>query len=278
MAFYDEYYMFSYQLTDDQWTKLPILPYRYGVPINIDNQLSYTGGQDPSIGRSTNKVITLEDNKWTAKYHNMIVARLKHAAVTYQHYVIVAGGEGEDGSTLDTIEVFNCNNYQWTIVSTYLPQPMKAINATTCNQSFVIAGYNGADNSSYNGTYIITMDSLLEHQQSLTSSTSEDGYKWSELFHTPYFISTIVPNTSPPVLTGGHDEQGKTVNDIFLYDDSSDSWRAVELSPITCAGATVATIDNIIIIAGGFTDGSSMEAINATTLTSVVLGRLELCD
>ena len=67
--------MFSYQLTDDQWTKLPILPYRYGEPINIDNQLSYTGGRDPSTVRPTNKVITLEDNKWTIKYHNMMVAR-----------------------------------------------------------------------------------------------------------------------------------------------------------------------------------------------------------
>jgi len=158
----DDFYMFSYQLTDDQWTKLPILPYRYGVPINIDNQLSYTGGYNPSTGRPTNKVITLEDNKWTTKYHNMIVARKHHAAVTYQHYIIVAGGDGEDWSLLDTIEVFNCNNYQWTVVSTHLPKPMKFINATTCNQSLFIAGYVGVNNMDYNGTFIITMDSLLD--------------------------------------------------------------------------------------------------------------------
>ena len=274
----DEYYIFSYQLTDDQWTKLPILPYCYGVPINIDNQLSYIGGYDPSTGLATNKVITLEDNKWTKKYHNMIVARQHHAAVTYQHYIIVAGGVGEDESTLDTIEVFNCNNYQWTIVSTHLPQPMKVINATTCNQSFIIAGYVGADDRSHNGTFIITMDSLLEHQQSITSSTSEDDNKWNQLCYIPYYDSTIVPNTFPPVIIGGEDQQSKTVNKISLYDDSSDSWRTIEISPITCGRATVATINNIIIIAGGYTDSSSLEATIATTLTSVVLGQLELCD
>ena len=274
----DEYYIFSYQLTDDQWTKLSILPHCYGVPINIDNQLSYIGGLDPSTGTSTNKVITLEDNKWTTKYHNMIVARCYHAAVTYQHYIIVAGGEGEDWSTLDTIEVFNCSNYQWTIVSTYLPRPMKLINASTCNQFFIIAGYEGADNSSYCGTFIITMDSLLEHQQSHTSSTSESDNKWSELFPTPHYNSTIVPYTSPPVIIGGEDQHSKMVNKISLYDDSSDSWSPIEISPITCTGATVATINNIIIIAGGYTDGSSFEATNATTLTSVVLGQLELCN
>ena len=273
----DNYYMFSYQLTDDQWTKLPILPYRYGVPINIDNQLSYTGGYNPSTARSTNKVITLKDNKWTTKYHNMMVARCNHAAVKYQHYIIVAGGVGKNWSTLDTIEVFNCNNYQWTIVSTHLPQPMKYINATTCNQSFIITGYDGADGRSYNATFIITMDSLLEHQQSLNSSTSQNDNKWSQLYDTPYHESTIVPNTSPPVIIGG-DKQGKTFNDICLYDDSSDSWRTVELLPTTCARATVATINNIIIIAGGYTDASSLEALNATSLTSVVLGQLQLCD
>ena len=264
-------------MTDDQWTKLPILPYYYGVPINIDNQLSYIGGFDPSTTRSTNKVITLEDNKWTTKYHNMIVARQHHTAVTYQHYIIVAGGEGEDRSILDTIEVFNCNNYQWTVVSTHLPHPMKYINATTCNQSLIIAGYNSADNRSHNGTFIITMDSLLEHQQSLNSSTSQDDNKWSQLCRTPYYKSTVVPNTSPPVIIGGS-KQKKTFGDICLYDDSSNSWRTIELLPTTCARATVATVNNIIFIAGGYTDNSSLEAINAITLTSVVLGQLQLCD
>ena len=273
----DDYYIFSYKLTDDQWKRLPILPYCYGVPTNISNNITFIGGYDPSTSGSTNKVITLEDNKWTTKYPNMMVARLYHAAVIYQHYVIVAGGVGEDWSILDTIEMFNCNNYQWAIVSTHLPQPMKYINATTCNQSFIIAGYEGADGRGYSGTFIIAMDILLEHQQSLTSSTGEDDNKWSQLCPTPYWNTTIVPNTSPPVIIGG-DKQGKTVNNISLYDDSSNSWRTVGSLPFSVARATVATINNTIIIAGGVTDGSSFEAINATTLDSVVLGQLELCD
>ena len=276
----DDYLMFSYKLIDDQWRMLPILPQCSGVPTNINNDISYIGGYDPSTKRSTNKVITLLNNQWTIQYPNMTTSRRHHAAVTYEHYTIVAGGKGEDGSTLDTIEVFNCNNYQWTILSTPLPQPMKFINATTCNQSFIIAGYVGADGYSKNGTFIITMDSLVgtEQEDSLTSSTSEHDNKWSQLFHTPYFNTTIVPNTTPPVIIGGEDQQGKTVNNISLYDDSSNSWKTVSSLPISCARATVATINNIMIVAGGYTDGSTIEAIRATTLTSVVLGQLELCD
>ena len=121
------------------------------------------------------------------------------------------------------------------------------------------------------------MDSLIEHQQSPTSSTSEDDNKWSRICHTPCWNTTIVPNTSPPVIIGGS-KQGKTVNNISLYDESSDSWRTVGSLPFNVAGATVATINNIIIIAGGYTDCGSLEAVNATTLNSVVLRQLELCD
>ena len=271
----DGYYMFSYKLIDDQWMRLPLLPQAAGVPTNINNQLCYIGGYDYSTSRSTNKVITFEHDQWIVKYCNMTTARYLHAVVSYQHYTIVAGGEGEDGSTLDTIEVFNCNNNQWTILSTHLPKPMRVINATTCNQSFIIAGYEGADGRARNGTFIISMDSLVgADQQSLTSSTSEDDNKWSELFHTPYWNTAIVPNTSTPVIIGGHDNQGKAVNNISLYDNSSDSWRTVSSLPISCMGATVATINDVIIVAGGFTDSSTRETVNATTLTSVVLGQL----
>ena len=275
----DHYLMFSYKLIDDQWRMLPVLPQCYGVPTNINNDISYIGGHDRSTKRSTNKVITLLNNQWTIQYPNMTTARYYHAVVSYQHYTIVAGGVGEDGSTLDTTEVFNCNNYQWTILSTYLPQPMKVINATTCNQSFIIAGYGGAG-SAYSGTFIITMDSLVgtEQENSFTSSTSEHDNKWSQLCRTPYWNTTIIPNTTPPVIIGGMDQQGKAFNNISLYDDSSNSWRTVSSLPISCAKATVATINNIMIVAGGCTDGSTIETVNATTLTSVVLGQLELCD
>ena len=275
----NDYSMFSYKLTDDQWIRLPLLPQCFGVPTNINNELSYIGGLDYSTKRSTNKVITLCNDYWITPYPNMVVGRQLHAAVSYQHYIIAAGGVDEDLSTLDTIELFNCNDHQWTLVSTHLPLTMKFINATTCNQSFVIAGYDGADGGTYNGTFIITMDSLVgtKQQQSLTSSTSEDDNKWSQLYKTPYFNTAIVPNTSPPVIIGGS-KQGKTVNNIFLYDHSSDSWRTVSTLPISCAGATVATINDTIIVAGGFTDSSTRETTNATTLTSVVLGQLELCD
>ena len=276
----DDYLMFSYKLTDDQWKRLPVLPHCYGAPTNINNELSFIGGNDPSINRPTNKVITLQDNEWNAQYPNMIEAREDPAAIQYQHYIIVAGGVGEDLSVLNNIEVFNCDIYQWTIVSTHLPKPMKNISATTCNESFIIAGYTDVDGCRDNGTLIITVDSLVEAepQYSQTSSVNKTVDKWNQLCPSPYYSTAIVHNSSPPVIVGGLDEQDKAVNSISLYDDSSNSWKEISTLSISCAGATVVTINNTILVAGGYTDGSTREAINSTSLKSVTLGQLAFCD
>ena len=216
----DDYFMFSYKLIDDQWMRLPLLPQGYGVPTNISNGLCYIGGRDYSTSRVTNKVITLQHDHWVTQYASMITAREDHAVVTYQHYTIVAGGYGKDGSTLDTTEVFNHNNNQWTTLSTHLPEPMRYINATTCNQSFIIAGYGSADDYANSGTFIISMDSLVgADQQSLTSSTSEDNNKWSQLYPTPYWNTAIVPNTSPPVIIGGDDNQSKATEKTLIIQE-----------------------------------------------------------
>ena len=135
------------------------------------------------------------------------------------------------------------------------------------------------DDSANKGTFIISINSLIEaDQQSPTSSTSKDDNKWSQLCNTPYWNTAIVPNTSPPVIIGGDHNQRKAVNNISLYDDSSDSWRTVSSLPINCTEVTAATINNVIIVAGGCIDNSTIETAYATSLTSVVLGQLELCD
>ena len=266
----DEYYVFAYNLRENKWTKLPAaLPQCYGVVVNINDVLTVIGGSKYTDGLPTNKVVTLEEQKWTTLYGDMQCARNRPTVVSYQHYTIVAGGLGEGDVMQDSIEYFNIKTNQWTKTKTCLPIPMWCISATTCNNSIIIVRYNDADSKPRNTTYISTIDSLVQ--------SHDDDNKWSELYRTPYWDTTIVPHATPPVIVGGNDRYGKTQDNImlYMYDDISNRWRTVGSLPIRCTQTTVITINNNIIIAGGCTDGSNVETATATSLTSVMIGQLD---
>ena len=269
----DQLYIFMYHLKQNKWTKLPTpLPHYGGGVVNINNKLTVIGGKDHNNGRPTNKVVTLQDDRWTSLYGDMNSARFRPAVLPHHHYTIVAGGRSDHNVMVDSIEVFDGD--QWTISKTYLPQPMSAISATSSNNSLIIAGYTGADGQRYSGVYITTIDDIIDH--STTSSSTNDN-KWSELAHTPYWNTTIVPHTTPPVIVGG-DKQDNPTDDIMAYDDSTNSWRTVSSLPTKCCFTTILSLPHTIIMAGGCTDIRTKETATATSLTSVMIGELEETD
>ena len=276
------YNVYKYQLDKNQWSVLPPLQQYYGIPVNTDNQLTIISGRHSTTRKPTAQVTTFTDNKWTNTYPNLSVARVLHAVVPYHQYVIVAGGQGDDETALDTIEVLDITMSHWMIVNTHLPLPMYMISATICADSFTIVGYDGADKMRSSETYIIPIDEIISQQQqtqqSLTSSTDKDNTKWHTLAYAPYWKTALVSNTSPPVIIGGNDIQGNTVNDITIYDDTKNRWRKIASLPINCAYTTVAVINDCIIVMGGTSDTKSTETCNATALSDVNVGQLVLCD
>ena len=254
----------------------------YGIPVNINDQLTIISGRSSTPPyKVINWVVTFSDNRWKNIYPNLSVARWLPAVVPYHQYVIVAGGQGDDDNLLDSIEVFNITTSHWIIIGTHLPQPMWHISATMCADSFIIVGYAGADEY-YNSSYMITANDIIskhqQTQQSLTSSTDNDNTQWHRMANAPYWKTSLVPNTSPPIIIGGSDEQFNTVNDITLYDDTSNGWKKISTIPINCASTIVAVINQSIIVMGGCSNAKTAETRDATALSDVNIGQLVLCD
>ena len=273
----NDYKVYEYELDKNQWNVLPPLQQCYGIPVNMNDHLTVIGGQHNN--EPTNLVTTYDDNSWNNVYPNLSVARLWPAVVPYHQCVIVAGGEGDDGNVLDSIEVFDIAKSHWMIVNTHLPEPMFWISATICGDSFIIVGYGGADNMRYRGAFIILVDDILSlpQQTHSLSSTGKDNTKWHQLPDAPYWRTALVPNTSPPVIIGGEDEQVNTVNDITIYDDASKKWNKISSLPINCAHTTVAVNNQSIIVMGGSSDTKNGENRDATALSDVNVGHLVLC-
>ena len=268
----DEYYIFMYHQKENRWTRLQArLPQHGGVIININNKLTVLGGMESVTNISTNKVLTLQNNRWISLYSDMNTARYKPAALSYQHYTIVAGGK-DNNVVLNTIEVFNLSNNQWTISKTFLPTPMWIISATTSYGAFIIAGHHTIIGCSNTGAYITTLDNILKPE--LSSTSSADDNKWIVLAAIPYWNATIVPQTTPPVIVGGHDDQFNTTDAIMVYDDSINIWKTVSVLPLKCCRTTMVTTHNSIIMAGGVTEYKTPQTIKSTTLTTVMIGNL----
>jgi len=266
----DMHYIFMYHLKENRWTRLQTrLPQYSGAVVNINNKLTVIGGKVSTTNRPTNKVLTLQDHHWTSLYGDMNSARYRPLVTSHLLYTIVAGGQDHDYLVLDTIEMFNISTNQWTISKTCLPKPMWWISATTCNNSLIITGYNSIDGRQYNGVYITTMNNIIDH-----STTSSSANKWTPLAPTPYWNTTIIPHTTPPIIVGGEDQQHNPTDDIMAYDDSTNSWRTVSSLPIKCCSTTILKLPHTIIMAGGATYYRTRETRNATSVTSVMIGEL----
>ena len=276
--------VYQYELDNNQWSVLPPLQQYYGIPVNINDELTVIGGNHSTTHKPTALVTTYSDNRWNDKYPNLSVARWLHAVVPYHQYVIVAGGKGDDDIALDSIEVFNIAKCHWMIVNTHLPKPMYQISATTCGDSFTIVGYTGANDMRDSETFMTPVNELIQQQQqqqiqqSLTSSTDKNHTDWRQLTDAPYRLTSLVPNTSPPVIVGGEDKQQNTVNDITMYDDTTSRWDKIAALPINCAYTTVAVINDSIIVMGGSNETKTDDTCNATALSDVNVGQLVLCD
>ena len=80
--------------------------------------------------------------------------------------LIVAGGEGEGGAILSTVEVMNTENYQWSTAAD-LPQPMHGTSATVCGDRMIIymlGGFYKSETSSTSASksvYTCSVNALL---------------------------------------------------------------------------------------------------------------------
>lgn len=268
--------VYKFEFDKNVWNVLPPLQQYNGIPVNINNHLTIISGRNSTAPyKVTKAVATYSHNIWTSTYPNLLVARLYPAVVPYHQYIIVAGGLAEDSSVLASIEVFDSTKLLWMIVKTCLPKPMYRISATICDDSFTIVGYGNVDHNHSNKVYAIPINKVISKQKVQQPLMSP---QWCQLPSAPFRKTTLVPNISPPMIVGGSDDQYNAVYDVAMYDDTNKCWRKVSSLPINCAWATVAVINQVIIVMGGCSDTGTDETRNATAHSDVNVGKLVLCD
>jgi len=267
--------VYCYDIITDQWNTLPPPGHRAGVLCIVDDTLSIFGGQDSVTYKVLNKVTTYnkDTNSWTTYYPNMIHKRFIPGVVTYGDHVIVMGGKYELNKYHDNIEIMNWHKRSpWLQVSTKLPVPMCYIKPTIAGEHLLIVGYNTTTGLN-NGSYQLPVASITS-----MSSSDQVTSQWKQLSSAPHYDTVTVPYSNPPLIIGGisHVSQGSVpTSDISLYDTLKKSWIPVDSLTTARSLVGVATINsNTIIVVGGTSGGSGVEANLSSSLPIVEVGHI----
>ena len=285
---YAYHQVYVYDTDTDHWSQLPPSGHYLGVPHIIGGKLAIIGGRLSTTEKITNKVSTFDEDSqtWTSFYPDLRSVRSKPGVVSYLEHVIVAGGgrptaeDDDDGIpvALDNIEVLNwIENSRWREVSIKLPVPMWGFIPTIFDDHLLIVGYTGVDMKGYNNAYKIPIATITaSNDQQYTCSKLFKSTKWTQLTAADHLYTALVPNSSPPVIIGGHYCSGTSTADIKMYDNSNKSWKMIGSLSSARSGVAVATVyNNAIIVIGGCVKGDIMANAKSSSLTVVEMGQLE---
>ena len=269
------YYVYVYDINGNQWDRLPPPGQYQGQLQMINGKLSVVGGWDNTTRKRTNKVTTYNNNRWSSYYPNLIKARSLPAAVIHLDYVIVAGGKLDDDTYSNDIELLNYKqSSHWVIARMKLPEPMWVPFLTISNDLLYIIGYNRANGNRSRAAYQVPVDTITSTAQ----LTSDQTTHWTQLPPAPHCGTAIIPNSCPPVIIGGVDEQNVPTTDITVLDVPNNSWK--KIASLTTARSTTAIVpinhDSILVV-GGYTGGKGTKEAMAHSITRVEKGTVRLC-
>ena len=240
-----------YDIDTEKWNTLPPAPQYNSEAIAINNNLVLIGGRESSTEQTTNMVSTwlVEEEMWTQTIPPMSMRRFRPGLLLLKNYLFVFGGRGEDNKTvLDSFEVLNVKENQWSSGTGLLPQPLSHLRLGVFGDAVFLTGARISKATATTKSWKIPVRVL---EDSVTNSSSQP-IQWTPIADIPYFSASLLTNSKQPVLVGGF-EGGQPTTAIHLY--TPDHWEVVgQLSEPRIRPTVVTISNNSFLMIGGYTD------------------------
>ena len=211
-----------YDIYDDEMNELPPLDYQcYGMTAH-NSQLVVVGGRHHSSYKNTNvlSVWDTERSVWTHPYPPMTIPSSRSSVISYDRFVLVVGGRGEDGNFIARVQVLDTTNRQW-YQTTPLPEPCAYL--TSCvigNMVYLLGGWIREVWTRNEHAFSISLDKLISN--AVSPSTGATPSPWSTLEDLPVEFSTALALQGSLLAVGGRGSSA-----IYAYQPSSKSWVKV---------------------------------------------------
>ena len=258
--------MYSYDATGDSWSQLPDCIHVNDSITIINGLLTTVGGY--SYPTYSNELFSLtgesSGRRWTKKFPPMPTKRYWTTSLCTGTILIVAGGMGEGGGVLSTVEVMNTENHQWSTAA-HLPQPLDLASATICgDQFYMLCGESKG--SKLKSVYTCSVSALLQscalYSQEAKfnierTSLIDKASVWRRLADLPVSRSTCESFHSQLLAIGGYTDSWKPTTAVYMYNSTTNSWEVISrmtTGQYYCFTAVLP--DNQLMVVGGNVDGS----------------------
>ena len=232
-------------LQQDEWTKLPQYSVKFFAMTSFANQLVLVGGQDLVTLKPTNQIAVFTSGGWTDPYPPMNTARRSSTAISYNSYVIVAGGWGDQGRT-SSVEMLDVPLLRWYIAES-LPKPRTVVKSTAVGNSLYLMG-----RWDHTGPTKVVHKVDLNELIAKTVSKQATPILWQVISDTPLKFSAPFNVESSLLAAGGWDDNPSS--SIHLYQPDTRRWVKVGDLPTAQYHCTCSVLPSgEVIVAGGKT-------------------------
>lgn len=186
--------VYSFELNEDRWEKLPPCPFCNSGLIIIDGALTAVGGED--VSSFTNKLHTLRGIQWTKSYRPMKTARASPAVVSTSdgNYIAVIGGHCGSGR-MASVELLRVKGRRWYKLAD-LPQPLLSPSASISGNLVYVIGNDSKG-------YWCSLEALPTGEKPIASQSIPHLITWTPLPPLPVIESTITSLSRQIMLIGG---------------------------------------------------------------------------
>ena len=270
--------VFCYELVSHQWMHLPKLQHYRCVLLMCNGQLNAIGGYDSKSHILTKAVSTFcETTKnWVSTYPDLFKARLKPGAISYLDHMMVAGGYIDKIHIADDIEILDSTQQPliWKSCAVQLPMHMWALKFAICEKNLYIVGYNDSRHTKANA-FRIPANALISSPNA-NSKLCANTPNWLVLPPAPYFRAGLASTSVLLMVAGGSSTSSKLTSDVFRFDRFNNEWKIIGSLSSPKADVAMCTINDTIIVIGGYSRGGSMEASEESSLSTMEMGQVEI--
>ena len=256
--------IYEYTPKTGTWVKLAAPTEDSGM-VSFNGQLTLVGGNMKDSGRYSYSIQVWDDNtkQWTKPYPPMPMGRLTPGCSSYQHYLIIAGGETTEkpGQSTTSVEILDTKTKQW-----FKAPPMrydgKCIQSVVIGQTlYILLSFHGVVTSS-KSLLSVSLPTLISHA---LQGKHCDTSIWEKIPDVPLYQSSLFSIGNMLLIAGGNHsgtvgnllsvmrvKDTKVSADIHLFNPHMSQWLKIGELPESRMGCACTVLPcGKLLVAGG---------------------------